>query len=106
MNTPYIPKLSFGGADNMFATAFKGHVVKTQGLEGPSFKQVMGNTLNQVNTVVSAPDALMQQAVTTGNVDVHEVMIANSKAELAVNLTAQFTTKVVQAYDRILQIQI
>lgn len=104
MNTPYIPKLSLGGAESPFS--LRGHVSAGPSIEGPSFKNVMANTIGEVNKVASAPDTLMQQSMTTGNVDVHEVMIANAKAELAVNLTAQFTTKVVQAYDRILQIQI
>jgi len=48
----------------------------------------------------------MHEAMTTGSVDVHDVMIANAKSELVVNIAAQMTTKVIQAYDRILQIQI
>ncbi len=109
MNTPYIPKLSLTGADNTFKTAFSGHVQKTgfaNGGEKVSFKDMMVNTLQQANQVVSKPDTLLQEAMTTGAVDVHDVMIANAKAELTVSLTASVATKVVQAYDKILQIQI
>ena len=47
-----------------------------------------------------------RDAMTTGNVDVHDLMVANAKAELLVSVTTQVATKVVQAYDKILQIQL
>ena len=40
------------------------------------------------------------------NVDIHDVMTAMSKAELAVNITTTVTGKVIQAYDKIMQLQI
>jgi flagellar hook-basal body complex protein FliE len=74
--------------------------------KGPSFKNVMGTMMQNLNNTLSEPDQLMNQAMTTGDVDVHDVMIANAKAELLVNVSTQIATKVMQAYDRILQIQI
>lgn len=71
-----------------------------------SFKAVLGNVVHNVNETLAAPDALMHDAITTGNVDVHDVMVANAKSELLLNVTTQVATKVIQAYDRILQIQI
>lgn len=111
MKQPYINKLSFDS--NPFKTSLTptghiqmNHIVSTPNVEGPSFKNILSEGLSGVSQAISAPDALMKDAMTTGNVDVHDVMIANAKAELAVNVTAQVVTKVVQAYDRILQIQI
>ena len=75
-------------------------------VQGPTFKDALSGLVQSVNDTMTAPDAMMQNAMTTGGVDVHDVMIANSKAELVVNVTAQVATKVMQAYDRILQIQI
>jgi flagellar hook-basal body complex protein FliE len=109
MNNAFIPKLSLTKLDNPFQTQFNGYVQKLQPLDesqGVDFKNVLSNTLNSVNEVASKPDALMHDAMTTGSVDVHDVMIANAKAELTINMTAQVATKVIQAYDRILQIQI
>lgn len=116
MKTNFIPRL--GGGENPFKSSFSNltnHVTgkvqlsqfaPSSGVEGVSFKNVMSETMNNVNQTISAPDALMHEAMTTGNVDVHDVMIANAKAELVVNIATQMTTKVIQAYDRILQIQI
>lgn len=71
-----------------------------------SFKDVLGNAMQGVNSTVRAPETLMKEAMSGGRVDIHDVVIASSKAELAVSLTSQTLTKVIQAYDRISQIQV
>jgi flagellar hook-basal body complex protein FliE len=71
-----------------------------------NFTNVLMNTLQGVNETARKPDVLLKEAMTTGRVDIHDVMLANSKAELAVNMTSAVLTKVIQAYDRILQIQV
>lgn len=76
------------------------------GVQKSSFQDAMMNTLNHVNEAAQSPDAMMHDAMTTGGVDVHDVMVANSKAELLISVTTQVATKVIQAYDKILQIQI
>ncbi len=104
-----IRRLSFEGIDRQFQAGMTGHVQKMQfdsETAPASFKDALANVVSAVNDTAQAPDAMMQQAMTTGAYDVHDVMIANAKAELAVNMTTQIATKVIQAYDRILQIQI
>jgi flagellar hook-basal body complex protein FliE len=76
------------------------------GATNANFTNVLMNTLKGVNETAQKPDALLKEAMTTGRVDIHDVMLANSKAELAVNMTSAVLTKVIQAYDRILQIQV
>jgi flagellar hook-basal body complex protein FliE len=71
-----------------------------------SFQNVMANSIQGINQTVRAPEALMKEAMSGGRVDIHDVVIASSKAELAVSLTSQTLTKVIQAYDRISQIQV
>ncbi|MGE0201436.1 MAG: flagellar hook-basal body complex protein FliE [Candidatus Melainabacteria bacterium] len=113
MQAGYIPKLSINKAANPFdlgvnptsgTSAFA--LQPSHGAEKPSFHNVMMNTLGNVNETLAAPDKMMMDAMTTGTVDIHDVMIATSKAELTVTVASQVATKVVQAYDRILQIQI
>ena len=128
MNSAYIPKLGFTSSlENPFSNTLSGYVNNMpsvgasggmgslvppggvqalSGASGTSFQNVLQHTINSVNHTLQAPDALMKNAMTTGSVDVHDVMIANAKAELVVNVASQMTTKVLQAYDRILQIQI
>lgn len=72
-----------------------------------SFKGVMAGLADNLNESLNAPDQLLKDAM-TGNseVDIHDVMTAMAKAELSVNIATQVTTKVIQAYDKIMQIQV
>ena len=76
------------------------------GAEKPSFMQVVGKVLNQANETLAVPDTLMHSAMVGDSVDVHDVMVANAQADVVLNITTQAATKVLQAYDRIMQIQI
>lgn len=71
-----------------------------------SFQSVLANSLGSVNEAVKAPEALMHEAMSGGPVDIHDVVMASTKSELAVSMTTTSLTKIVQAYDRITQIQI
>jgi flagellar hook-basal body complex protein FliE len=75
--------------------------------EGPSFKSVMGSMVNTLNDQVNAPDQMIKDVMMgSKNVDVHDVMTAMAKAELNINIATQVTGKVIQAYDKIMQIQL
>lgn len=109
MNPGYIPKLSLANIESPFklpGMSSMPPMSTTSEVQGPTFKDALSGLVQNVNATMTEPDNLMQAAMTTGGADVHDVMIANAKAELTVNITAQVATKVVQAYDRILQIQI
>lgn len=71
-----------------------------------SFKNVMSNLTNTLNDTVNAPDQLLQDSVMGNNADVHDVVIAMSKAEIGVNIATQLTTKIVQSYEKIMAIQV
>lgn len=74
--------------------------------EVPKFKEVLTGMIKELDTSVKAPDQIMQDALTGNGADIHDVMIAMSKAELSVNVATQVTTKVVQAYEKIIAIQV
>jgi flagellar hook-basal body complex protein FliE len=71
-----------------------------------SFQQVLGQSFQQLNQTVQAPEALMQQAMSGGPADIHDVVMASTQAELAVSITTTAMGKLIQAYDRVSQIQI
>lgn len=79
-------------------------------IEGPDtadFSTVMSGLVENLNTEMNAPDNLLKDAMMGNeNVDVHDVMTAMAKAELGVTVATNITTKVIQAYDKIMQIQI
>lgn len=71
------------------------------------FKSVMSGLVENMNTSMNAPDNLMKDVMMgSENVDIHDVTTAMAKAELSVNIATTVTGKVIQAYDRIMQIQI
>ncbi len=73
----------------------------------PDFKQVMSGLVENFNNELNAPDNLLKDAMTgNGNVDIHDVMTAMAKSEISVNVATQLVGKVIQAYDRVMQIQI
>lgn len=71
------------------------------------FSSVMSGLVENLNTQMSAPDNLLKEAMMgSENVDVHDVMTAMSKAELSISIATTITGKVIQAYDKIMQLQI
>lgn len=85
-----------------------GHV---SNIESPnatsSFKDVMSNMVTNINDTLSKPDDLLVKAASgTGDVDVHDVMIAMSQAEVTLTVATNAISKVIQAYDKIVQIQV
>ncbi len=71
------------------------------------FQSVMSGLVENMNTSMNAPDNLLKDVMMgSQNVDIHDVMTAIAKAELTVNIATTTVGKVVQAYDRIMQIQI
>ena len=71
------------------------------------FSSVMSGLVENLNTTMEAPDNLLKDAMMGNqNVDVHDVMTAMSKAELSITIATTVTGKVIQAYDKIMQLQI
>ena len=71
------------------------------------FSSVMSGLVENLNTQMEAPDNLLKEAMMgSENVDIHDVMTAMSKAELSVSIATTITGKVIQAYDKIMQLQI
>ena len=72
-----------------------------------SFKDVMTNMVSNVNEQMNKPDDLLAKAASgSGDVDVHDVMIAMSQAVLTLTVATNAVSKVIQAYDKIVQIQV
>ncbi|MFI3299887.1 MAG: flagellar hook-basal body complex protein FliE [Candidatus Gastranaerophilales bacterium] len=80
---------------------------RTETVDTPDFKQVMSGLVENLNTELNAPDNLLKDAMSgSKNVDIHDVMTSMAKSEIAINMATQITGKVIQAYDKIIQIQV
>ena len=75
--------------------------------ETPNFKAVFSGLVENLNQDLKKPDQMLQDYMTgTGNVDIHDVMIAINKTEVATQMATTVTTKIISAYDKIMQINI
>jgi len=72
----------------------------------PEFKDVMAGMVKELNNTTKAPDQVMQSAMTGNGADIHDAIIAISKAEIGINIATNITTKVVQAYEKVISIQV
>ena len=71
------------------------------------FQTVFTGMVEKFNNELNAPDELLKDVMMgKNNIDVHDVMIAMSKSEISVNVATTAVGKVIQAYDRIMQIQV
>ena len=63
--------------------------------------------VENLNTELNAPDDLLKDVMSgSKNVDIHDVMTAMAKSEISINVATQLTGKVIQAYDKVMQIQV
>ena len=75
--------------------------------ETQDFKQVFSGLVENFNNELNAPDDLLKDVMQGNkNVDIHDVMVAMSKTEISVNIATQAVGKVINAYDRIMQINV
>lgn len=80
---------------------------RVEKLETNDFKSVFSGLVENFNRELNAPDQLMKDVMEeNGNADIHDVMTAMAKAEIGVTVATNITTKIIQAYDRISQIQL
>ena len=80
---------------------------RVEKLETNDFKSVFSGLVENFNRELNAPDQLMKDVMEeNGTADIHDVMTAMAKAELGVTVATNITTKVIQAYEKITQIQL
>ena len=73
---------------------------------GSEFKNVLGNMLGKVNNMMNKSEQLTEAAVTTGKVNLHEVMIAMAEEEIALGLTTQVAGKFISTVEKLTQMQV
>lgn len=88
---------------------------KVQSLEGNisvsannkvgNFKDMMVDMINEMNETTNKPQELLADAM-QGKADIHDVMTAAAKSELTVQAAATVTGKILQTYEKIMQITI
>lgn len=108
MANGFFQKVSLSGrVDNNPFSASMMNIQNVDSVPQTSFKDTISGLANDLNNQLNAPEKLMKSAMTgEGDVDVHDVMTAMAKAELDISIATQITSKVIQAYDKIMQISV
>ncbi len=73
---------------------------------GASFKDVLVDSIKQVNTMQLEADKAVETLFTGGDVNPAEVLTAVQKADLAFRLTMQMRNKLVDVYQEVKDIRI
>lgn len=83
-----------------------GYISHNEKIGGVTFGQTIGSMLSKANESMGVGEKLTIEAVNTGNVDIHEVMIAMGKADVSFKLITAVTQKVVGAFDKLTSMQV
>jgi flagellar hook-basal body complex protein FliE len=73
--------------------------------EGGGFGATLKNAINHVNDLGSASDQQVSELVQGDRQDIHNVMIAIEKADIAFDLMMQVRNKIVSAYQEVSRMQ-
>ncbi len=79
--------------------------INTEEVNTKSFKDTIGDMILQLNETTNKPQELAKEAI-KGNADIHDVMAAIAQSELTVQAATTVTGKILQTYEKIMQIQI
>ena len=71
-----------------------------------SFKDILSNALDKVNTIQQQADVTIKQFATGEIEDIHQVMTAVEEANLALKLTIQIRNKILESYREIMRMQV
>jgi flagellar hook-basal body complex protein FliE len=72
----------------------------------PSFKDTLKTFLTDVNKMQNHADRSIERMVAGEITDVHQVMLAVEEANLSFNLMMEIRTKMVDAYQELLRMQV
>lgn len=71
-----------------------------------SFGEVLGKSLEEIDTSVSSTSDSIENLISGKNVDIHEFILETEKTAATVNLTMQVRNKIVDAYKEIMSMQL
>lgn len=79
---------------------------QTETSKDTGFADLLKNALQTVNERMNESDALTQKSAVGEPVDIHELMIASTKAELSFRTLLQVRNKALTAYEEIMRMQL
>ena len=86
--------------------AAAGVATQSTGCPGPSFKDFLVQSIQDVNSMQAAADKAVEKLATGGDVNPAEVLTAVQKANIAFQMMIQVRNKLVDAFTEIRNLQI
>jgi flagellar hook-basal body complex protein FliE len=71
-----------------------------------SFASVLKESIEQVNNSQNEADNMTTKLINGENVDLHQVMIAQQKANITLQATLEVRNKVIEAYQEMMRMQV
>jgi flagellar hook-basal body complex protein FliE len=71
-----------------------------------SFASVLKESIDQVNNSQNEADNMTTKLINGENVDLHQVMIAQQKANITLQATLEVRNKVIEAYQEMMRMQV
>ncbi len=74
--------------------------------DGSSFADVFDNYLKETNELQNSADQSLSKLVAGETDDVHEVMLAMSKADVSFRMMVEVRNKLIEAYKEVMRMQV
>lgn len=98
MAIPPIPPIGAGAA--------VGGAPGAAGVAAPGFDNAIQRGLQEVSNLEATVDATTQSVATGGGAQLHDLMVATTKAQLGVDTLVQVRNRAVEAYQEIMRLPI
>lgn len=73
---------------------------------GPSFQDTLTSSISQVNGLMNESDRSIEDLATGKSGNVHDTLIALQKADISFKMMLEVRTKVMNAYNEIMRMQV
>ena len=85
------------------AVGAQGSVSLRPKVTGPSFSEVLADTLGRISSLQDAADKAVEGLLTGEVQDIHQVVLAFEKAQMAFQLTMEVRNRLVESYQEIMR---
>jgi flagellar hook-basal body complex protein FliE len=102
METSYITRQLSTQTSNLLGESKVGN----EGKKDITFQSVFNEVLNNTNSLIVESEELTEEVAIGKTDNIHQVLIAAEKADIALQLTLQIRNKVLDAYNEIMRMQI
>ncbi|MBR1616520.1 flagellar hook-basal body complex protein FliE [bacterium] len=100
-----INRVDFFNKNNIQPMRLNGQVSFEADNNVRNFKDVLSDMVSEVNEVANKPNQLTNDLM-VGKADIHDVMASIAESDLTMQAVTTFSGKILQTYEKIMQIQI